>query len=136
MSPRPTCELVQNGDCPMFGRFYVQKVLCSENICSKGSMFRRFYIQKVLCSEGPMFRRFYIQKVLCSEGPMFRKYSLFDVGKNLHVLDSGKLQCNITNHSLSISSFGHMSFCHGGLVVCRLSQFRNMTLYISEFKST
>ena len=105
MSPRPTCELVQNGDCPMFGRFYVQKVLCSENICSKG----------------PMFRRFYIQKVLCSEGPMFRKYSLFDVGKNLHLLDSGKLQCKITNHSLSISSFGHMSFCHGGLVVCRLS---------------
>ena len=25
------------GDCPMFRRFYVQKVLCSENICSKGS---------------------------------------------------------------------------------------------------
>ena len=141
MSPRPTCELVQNGDCPMFGRFYVQKVLCSENICLKGSMFRRFYIQKVLCSEGLMFRRFYIQKVLCSEGPMFknicskgpifrRSYvqkvlysecSLFDVGKNLHLLDSGKLQCKITNHSLSISSFGHMSFCHGGLVVCRLS---------------
>ena len=62
-----------HGDCPMFKRFYVQKVLCSENICSKGSMFRRFYIQKVLCSEGSMFRRSYIQKVLCSEGPMFRK---------------------------------------------------------------
>ena len=62
------------GDCPMFRRFYVQKVLRSENICSKGSMFRRFYIQKVLCSEGPIFRRFYIQKVLCSEGPMFKKY--------------------------------------------------------------
>ena len=63
----------QNGDCPMFRRFYVQKVLCSENICSKGSMFRRFYVQKVLCSEGSMFRRLYVQKVLCSEGPMFRK---------------------------------------------------------------
>ena len=62
-----------DGDCSMFRRFYVQKVLCSENIYSKGSMFRRFYIQKVLCSEGPIFRRSYIQKVLCSEGPMFRK---------------------------------------------------------------
>ena len=62
-----------NGDCPMFRRFYVQKVLCSENICLKGSMFRKFYIQKVLCSEGSMFRRSYVQKVLCSEGPMFRK---------------------------------------------------------------
>ena len=63
------------GDCPMFRRFYVQNVLCSENICSKGYMFRRFYIQKVLCSEGSMFRRSYIQKVLiglCSEGPIFR----------------------------------------------------------------
>ena len=67
-------EVLTIGDCPMFRRFYVQKVLCSENICSKGSMFNRFYIQKVLCSEGPMFRRSYIQKVLCSEGPMFRKY--------------------------------------------------------------
>ena len=71
------CQLgVIIGDCPMFRRFYVQKVLCSENICSKGSVFRRFYIQKVLCSEGPMFRRFYVQKVLCSEincskGPIF-----------------------------------------------------------------
>ena len=53
---------------------YVQKVLCSENVCSKGSMFRRFYIQKVLCSEGPMFRRSYVQKVLYNlEGPMFRR---------------------------------------------------------------
>ena len=64
---------LSDGDCPMFRRFYVQKVLCSENICLKGFMFRRFYIQKVLCSEGSMFRRFYIQKVLWSEGPMFRK---------------------------------------------------------------
>ena len=60
----------QAGDCPMFRRFYVQKVLCSENICSKGPIF-----QKVLCSEGPMFgkylfKRSYIQKVLCSEGPI------------------------------------------------------------------
>ena len=105
---------VQCGDCPMFRRFYIQKVLCSENIYSKGSMFRRFYIQKVLCSEGSMFRRSYIQKVLCSEGPMFRKKlfkrsyiqkvlcsegpifryiqkvlysenSLFYVGKNIHL---------------------------------------------------
>ena len=87
--------LCSEGDCPMFRRFYVQKVLCSENICSKGSMFRRSYIQKVLCSEGPMFRktlfkRSYIQKVLCSEGPLFRyiqkvlysENSLFYVGKN------------------------------------------------------
>ena len=78
--PRVCCE-----DCIIFLQIcrntmqsswwlpYVQKVLCSEKICSKGSMFRRFYIQKVLCSEGSMFRRSYIQKVLCSEGPMFRK---------------------------------------------------------------
>ena len=100
----------------MFRRFYVQKVLCSKNICSKGSMFRRFYIQKVLCSEGSILGRSYVQKVLCSEnicskGPIFRRfyvqkvlyseYSLFDVGKNLHLSDSGKLQCKITNHSLS-----------------------------------
>ena len=68
---------------PIFRRSYVQKVLCSENICSKGS----------ICSEGPIFR--YIQKVLYSEN------SLFDVGKNLHLSVSGKLQCKITNHSLS-----------------------------------
>ena len=30
-------------------------------------MFRRFYIPKVLCSEGSIFRRFYIPKVLYSE---------------------------------------------------------------------
>ena len=131
-SHRRVNDMIQwvGGDCPMFRRFYVQKVLCSENICSKGSMFRRFYIQKVLCSEGPMFRRSYIQKVLCSEGPMFRKYlfkrsyiqkvlcsegpifryiqkvlysenSLFDVGKNLHLSVSGKLQFKITNHSIT-----------------------------------
>ena len=104
----------------MFRRFYVQKVLCSENICWKGSLFRRFYIQKALCSEGSMFRRSYIQKVLCSEGPIFRKYlfkrsyiqkvlcsegpifryiqkvlysenSLFYVRENLHLSVSGKL---------------------------------------------
>ena len=57
----------------MLRRSYVQKALCSENICLKGSMFRRFYIQKVLCSEGSMFRRSYIQKVLYSESPVFRK---------------------------------------------------------------
>ena len=119
------------GDCPMFRRFYVQKVLCSENICSKSSMFRRFYIQKVLCSEGPMFRRSYIQKVrpmfrrsyvqkifvqkvlysegsmfrrsyiqIYSEGPIFRKFFVC-CRKNLHLSVSGKLQCKITNHSLS-----------------------------------
>ena len=115
----------------MLRRFYVQKVLCSKNICSKGSMFRRFYIQKVLCSEGSMFRRSYIQKVLCSEGPIFRKKlfkwsyiqkvicsegpifryiqkvlysenSLFHVGKNLHLsVSTCKSQCKITNHRLS-----------------------------------
>ena len=63
----------------MFRRSYVQKVLCSENICSKGPIFRRFYVQKVLCSEGPIFRC--VQKVLYSEN------SLFDLGKNLHLSD-------------------------------------------------
>ena len=136
-SHRRVNDMIQwvGGDCPMFRRFYVQKVLCSENICSKGSMFRRFYIQKVLCSEGPrlcsegpIFRRSYVQKVLCSEnicskgpiayseGSMFRRSyiqiysegpslysenSLFDVGKNLHLSVSGKLQFKITNHSLT-----------------------------------
>ena len=122
----------------MFRRFYVQKVLCSENICSKSSMFRRFYIQKVLCSEGPMFRRSYIQKVLCSKGPMFRKKmlkrsyiqkvlcsegpifryvqkvlysenSLFYVGTNLHLSVPGKLQCKITITGCHCSSFGQRS---------------------------
>ena len=72
----------------MFRRFYAQKVLCSENICSKGSMFRRSYFQKVLCSEGPVFRgstfrrsyvqkvlvqKIFVQKVLYSEGSVFRR---------------------------------------------------------------
>ena len=43
---------------PMFGRSYVQKVLCSEK-----------NVQKVLCSEGSIFR--YIQKVLYSENSLF-----------------------------------------------------------------
>ena len=109
----------------MFRRFYIQKVICSENICSKGSMFRRFYIQKVLCSEGSMFRRSYIQKVLCSkkivqkvlysegsmfrrsyiqiysEGPIFRKLFVL-CSKNIHLsVSTCKLQCKITNHRLS-----------------------------------
>ena len=131
----------------MFRRFYVQKVLCSENICSKGSMFRRFYIQKVLCSEGSMFRRSYIQKVLCSEGPMFRKKlfkrsyiqkvlcsegpkfryiqkvlysenSLFYVEKNLHLLVSGRT-CNARSQITAshFSSFGQRS---DELLSCRV----------------
>ena len=79
----------------MFRRFYVQKVLCSENIYSKGSMFRRFYIQKVLCSEGSMFRRSYIQ--IYSEGSIFRKFFVLCRKK---LLVPGKLQCKITNHRL------------------------------------
>ena len=75
------------GDCPMFRRFYVQKIFVQKVLCSEGSIFRRFYVQNVLCSEN-------IQKVLYSEN------SLFDVGKNLHLSVSGKLQCKITNHSL------------------------------------
>ena len=110
----------------MFRRFYVQKIFVQKVLCSEGSLFRRFYVHKVLCSEGPIFRRSYVQKVLCSEnicskGPKFRRLyvqkvlysiryiqkmlysenSLFDVGKNLHLSVSGKLQCKITNHSLS-----------------------------------
>ena len=67
---------------PMFRRFHVRKVLCSENICSKDPMFRRSYVQKVLCaektgqkviySEGSMLRRSYIQ--IYSESPIFRKF--------------------------------------------------------------
>ena len=84
---------------PMFRRFYFQKVLYSE----LGPMFRRSYVQnkivqKVLYSEGSMFRRSYIQ--IYSEGPIFRKF--FGLRrKNVHLSVSGKLQCKITNHSLS-----------------------------------
>ena len=134
----------------MFRRFYVQKIFVQKVLCSERSIFRRSYVQKVLCSEGSIFRRSYVQKVLCSENicskcPIFRRfyvqkvlyseYSLFDVGKNLHLLDSGKLQCKITNHSLSISSFGHMSFCHGGLFVCRLS-VHNLPKSLMKLQST
>ena len=98
----------------MFRRFYVQKIFVQKVLCSEGPIFRRSYVQKVLCSEGPMFRKYlfkrsYIQKVLCLEGPIFRyiqkvlysENSLFYVGKNLHLSVSGKLQCKITNHSVS-----------------------------------
>ena len=30
-----------NGDCPMFRRFYVQKILAKKVLCSEGSIFRR-----------------------------------------------------------------------------------------------
>ena len=49
----------------MFRRFYVPKVLSSENkskvLYSEGSIFRRLYVPKnckVLYSEGSMFRNF------------------------------------------------------------------------------
>ena len=99
------------GDCPMFRRFYVQKVLYSE-----GPMFGRFYVQKVLYSEGPMFRRSYVQKnivqkVLYSEGSMFRRsyiqiysegfiFRIFFVLCRKKLSVSGKLQYKITNHRL------------------------------------
>ena len=78
----------------MFRRSYVQKVLYSE-----GPMFRKKNVQKVLYLEGSMFRRSYIQ--IYSEGPIFRKF--FGLRrKNLHLSVSGKLQCKITNHRLSL----------------------------------
>ena len=73
--------------------------LCSESSKFRKYLFKRFYVQKVLYSEDPMFRRpyvqkkmfkrSYIQKVLCSEGPIFRyiekvlysEHCLFYVGK-------------------------------------------------------
>ena len=118
------------GDCPMFRRFDIQKVLCSE-----GSKFRRSYIQKVLCSEGPMFRkkcskgpifrRFYVQKVLCSD--IFRwsyiqkihcfmkkKLTSFSFRYKITMQDN-KTQPLILAHSVK----GQMSFCQGALsVVC------------------
>ena len=48
---------------PIFRRSYVQKALCSENICSEGSMFRWYFIHKVICLEGHIFRRSCIQKI-------------------------------------------------------------------------
>ena len=53
----------------LLGRFYVQKVLCSEDpiissegpFCSEGS-----------CSEDSMCRRSHVQKSLYSEAPIFR----------------------------------------------------------------
>ena len=125
----------------MFRRFYVQKVLCSENICSKGSMFRRFNIQKVLCSEGPMFRkklfkRAYIQKVLCSEGPIFRYvqkvlYSekpLFYVGTNLLV--GIKLKCgNKSQHFILDQLMKYqMSLCHAVLSIFIRPQFSKIAI--------
>ena len=103
----------------MFRRFYVQKIFVQKVLCSEGSIFRRSYVQKVLYSEGPMFRRSYVQKkivqkVLYLEGSMFRRsyIQIYSEGlifrkffvlceKNLHLSVSGKLQCKITNHSLS-----------------------------------
>ena len=131
----------------MFRRFYVQKVLCSENICLKGSMFRRFYIQEVLCSEGSMFRRSYIQKVLCSEGPLFRyiekvlcsENSLFYVGKILHFSVSGELQCKITNHRLSFNNnnFREILEFANFFSLGKLKPREYYQIYIiSEFKST
>ena len=141
----------------MFRRFYVQKVLCSENICSKGSMFRRFYIQKVLCSEGSMFRRSYIQKVLCSEGPMFRK-KLFKMSyiqkvlcsegpifrnffvlcrKNIHLSISTcklGLQSRITNHRL-LFEFIRSDELLSWRVVRRLS-IHNLTKSLLGLQST
>ena len=55
----------------IFRRSYVQKLLCSENICSESSMFRWSFIRKVLCLEGPIFRRSCIQKIFVHE-PKFR----------------------------------------------------------------
>ena len=43
-----TSALTLDGDCPIFRRSYVQKVLCSV-LCSKGFLFK--YVQKVLYSE-------------------------------------------------------------------------------------
>ena len=73
-------------DCPMFGKSYIQKVLCSEGPMFGKFLFRRSYAQMVSYSEGPMFirsyaqkylfRRSYAQKVLCSEGPIFRNICL------------------------------------------------------------
>ena len=89
----------------MFRRSSVRKVLCSENICSKGSMFRRFYIQKVLYSENP----------------------LFYVGTNLHLSVSGKLQCKEKNHSLFLI-LAQMSLCHGALSVFIRPQFAQIAI--------
>ena len=66
-------------ECQKVRRSYVQKVPCSENICSEGPM-----------SDGLLFRRSYDWKVLSSQGPVFRR-SLFR-------------RCNIVTHfHLSVS---------------------------------
>ena len=116
----------QAGDFPMFRRFYVQKVLCSENICSKGPIFTRSYVQKVLCSEnicskGPIFRRFYVQKVLYSD--IFRRSYIqkilclmYEKTYIFQFQQYNKSQPLISAHSVK----GQMSFCHGALsVVCQ-----------------
>ena len=63
----------------LFGRFYVQKVLCSENPIISSSyvqkviFVQKVLVQKILCSELLMFRSSYIQKLLFSECPVLKK---------------------------------------------------------------
>ena len=65
----------------LFGRIYVQKVLCSEDpigLISSSYVQKVFFVQKVLvqkilCPEGLMLRSSYIQKLLFSEWPILKK---------------------------------------------------------------
>ena len=97
----------------LFRTSYVQKVLCSENICSKDSSIQyvqkvlhleasRSYVQKVLGSVGSIFRSSYVQKVLCSEnicskGPIFRRFYAQNV---LYNLPQSLLLLELSHHEL------------------------------------
>ena len=129
-----------DGDCPMFRRFYVQKVLCSEKNCSKGFMLRRYYIQKVLCSEGPMFRSSYIQKVLCSEGPMLRRSFVQKVlcseGSVFRRFYVQKVLCSeiFVQKVLCLKSMGDFVSSHWSHVFATLIQRRKNVLCPSGFR--
>ena len=76
----------------------VDKISCTNKCNTVGytvyygysPMFRRFYIPKVLCSEGSIFRRFYVPKnwkVLYSEGSMFRNFGFCSQSSSDAVVD-------------------------------------------------
>ena len=108
---------------PMFRRSYVQKVLCSENICSETLLFRRSYVWKVLYSEGPVFRR-----------SLFRRAY---VGTHSHLSFSGIKTFFISVHFTFLFHFLHNFIIHFFLGYTLLTS-ENPTvskLQISKFPS-
>ena len=63
----------------LFGRFYVQEALCSDDPIISSSYVQKVIfvqmvlVQNILCPEGLMFRSSYIQKLLFSECPVKKR---------------------------------------------------------------